>query len=121
MKLSKFLSITTFVTLLSLLYVWQQTEVFRLAYVGQKKEVAFHDLLDKNAILRYNVKKNASLIYIGDRVAKVSDYEMPGNYRLVRLALPGDLKVSKRVSKKENIVSRLFGIKQQAEAKTTNP
>jgi len=121
MKLSKFLSITTFITLLSLFYVWQQTEVFRLAYEGRKSKITFQDLLDKNTILRYNLKKNASLIHLAAKVSKVAEYEMPDTYRLVRLTLPENLRVTRYVPKKENIISRLFGIKRQAEAKTVNP
>jgi hypothetical protein len=122
MRLSKFLSVTTVATLCCLLYVYQQTEVFRLAYVGQKKEVSFLDLLDKNTFLRYNIEKNASLIRIGNKVFQARDYQMPDTYRLVRLAQPlENLKLARNKYKKENLFSRLFGIKRQAEARTINP
>ncbi len=122
MKISRFLSITAFITFFSLIYVWQQTEVFRLAYVGQKNQATFQDLLDKNSILRYNLKQNVSLICIGNKVSESADYEMPDNYRLVRSLAPNkEIRAVKQTSQKENILSRLLGIKRQAEARTVNP
>lgn len=121
MKVSKFLSIVAFITSFSLLYVWQQTEIFRLAYTGQKSASAFQDLLDKNTILRYNIKKNASLIRIADKVSQAQIFEMPETYRLVRLAYPENPKAVKQLPKRESMAFRLFGIKSQAEAKTINP
>lgn len=121
MRIFKFLIIISFITLFSLIYVWQQTEIFRLAYLGQKNLMCFEDLLDRNTILRYNIQSNASLIRIGNRVSDCPDFQMPDTYRLVRLRQPKELlRVSKKVSKKENIISRLFDIKRQAEAKTIN-
>lgn len=109
---------------MSLLYVYQQTEIIRLAYVGQKSQVAFDELLDKNNILRYNIKKNASLVCIGGRVWGGSDFQMPENYQLVRLAPSEEalgIKGNLFSRGKETVLSRVFGIKRQAEAKTVNP
>lgn len=122
MKLPKFLSIVTFITSFSLLYVYQQTETFRLAYVGQKKQALYQDLLDKNNILRYNMKVKASLVQIGNTISSSTGYEMPNTYRLVRLTPPREGSNFKQQSlDKGTIISRLFGIKRQAEAKTINP
>lgn len=121
MRVSKFLSIVIFITAFSLLYVWQQTEIFRLAYTGQKNSSAFQDLLDKNNILRYNIKRNASLICIADKVLKAKAFEMPEDYRLVRLTYPENPKALRALSKRESLAFRLFGIKSQAEAKTIYP
>lgn len=120
MKVSKFLLIVMFITSFCLLYVWQQTEIFRLAYLGQKNTSAFQDLLDKNIILRYNIKRNASLIRIADKVLEAKGFEMPETYRLVRLSYPGNPKAVKQLPKRESLAFRLFGIKSQAEAKTIN-
>lgn len=121
MRISRFLSVVSFITLFSLLYVWQQTEVFRLAYAGQKNLAAFQDLLDKNTVLRYNIKRNASLIRIGDKVSDRAAFQMPDTYRLVRLVYPeGNLTRTKEIPR-ESIAFRLFGIKRQAEANTINP
>ena len=122
MKLSKFLSLIIFITFISCLYVYQQTEILRLAYIGQKKMSVFEDLLDKNSFLRYNLGRSVSLVRIGDRVSKVADFQMPDTYRLIRLASSEKILKSKaQRPKRESVASRLFGIKRQAEAKTINP
>jgi hypothetical protein len=121
MKLPKFLSIVTFITSFSLLYVYQQTEIFRLAYVGQKKQALYQDFLDKNNFLRYNITSRASLAQIGNTISGNPDYEMPNTYRLVRLSPSREgLNFEQQSLGRETIFSRLFGIKRQAEAKTIN-
>ncbi len=122
MKLSKFLLFISLITFFAFLYVWQQTEIFRLAYVGQKKNIMTADLLDKNTILRYNLEKQTSLIRIGSKISEAKEYEMPERYKLVRLGYPlEDLALNRHLYKEENLFSRIFGIKRQAEAKTINP
>ncbi len=122
MKIPKFFTVIIFITAFALLYVYQQSEIFRLAYVGQKKQVHFADLLDNNSLLRYNIGKSASLVRIGSRVSNGPEFEMPTSYRLVRLTQPlENLSLAQHVYVKESMLSRLFGIKRQAEAKTISP
>jgi len=121
MRLSKFLLLVTFITFFCLLYVCQQTEIFRLAYIGQKKSTLFHDSLDKNAMLRYNINRNTSLVLIDNRISGYANFEMPDSYRVVKLVYPqGGLRIANRSrsSKLQNIATALFGIKRQAEART---
>ncbi len=122
MRVSKFLSIIVFITFFSLLYVYQQSEVLRLAYLGQKSQALLEDLLDKNTILRYNIYTNASLVTIGNKISKCPDFQMPDTYRLVRIT-PSKQGLAARIesSKEETLLSRFFGLKRQAEAKTINP
>lgn len=122
MRLSKFLAIVIFVTCLSLLYVYQQTEIFCLAYVGQKDQARLQDSLDKNSLLRYNKESNASLVRIGNKISRDADFQMPDGYRLVRLTPSGEgLKPNPESANRQTLLSRLFGITRQAEAKTVNP
>ncbi len=122
MKLPKFLSVIVFITVFSLLYVYQQTEIFLLAYDGQKKQAVLQDLLDKNNILRYNIARNASLTRIGNKISSNADFQMPNAYRLVKMAQPLDsLKVRQYTPKKESLIASIFGIKTQAEAKMISP
>jgi len=121
MRFSKFITLTTFVTCLCLLYVYQQTEIFHLAYIGQKKSSLFHESLDKNTMLRYNINRNTSLVLIDGRIAGYANFEMPGSFRVVKLAYPeGNLRVANqsRPSRFKAIAISLFGLKTQAEAKT---
>jgi len=122
MRLAKFLSISIFITAFSLLYAYQETEIFRLAYVGQKRLVTFEDLLDKNHILRYNIDSNASLVRIGNKISRYTDFQMPDTYQLVRLTPSKPvLSLVEQGRRQQTLLSRIFGIKRQAEAKTVNP
>jgi hypothetical protein len=123
MKLSKFLSVIFSVTFVSLLYVYQQTEIIRLAYAGQKNAVLFEELLDKNSALRYNLGKNVSLVKLGSKISQDKDFQMPETYRLVKLTYPQGIVTSRAVvsGRKDNLFTRIFGVKEQAEARTINP
>jgi hypothetical protein len=121
MKVSKFLSFASIFTLFTILYVFQQAEIFRLGYTVDKKHEAFQLLLDNNALLRYNVQKNASLIHLSGQFSNGADFQMPKTYRLVRFTYPqSTVQSTAQTSKGENIFTRLFGVTRQAEAKTIN-
>ena len=104
------------------MYVWQQTEVFHLAYTGQKQLVKFEELLDENSSLRYNLTRKTSLTRMGTRVAANTEFRMPDNYCLVKVPLSGkEFKAANgRLPRKETLFARMFGIKRQAEARTVN-
>ena len=121
MKVSKFLSFASVFTLFAILYVFQQAEIFRLGYTVDKRQGAFQLLLDKNALLRYNVQKNASLIHLSGKFSNGADFQMPKTYRLVRLSYPQNtVQSTAQTNKGENIFTRLFSVTRQAEAKTIN-
>lgn len=121
MRVSKFLSIIFLITSICLLYVSQQTEVFRLAYECQKKQALSQESLDKNTILRYNISRSASLVKIGSRFSGYAELEIPDTYRLVRLeSSPERLRIKGKSPERETILSRFFSVKRQAEAKTIN-
>lgn len=121
MRISRFVAVVSFITCFSLLYVYQQSEIFRLAYVGQKKQSSFQDLLDKNTILRYNIERNASLISIGNKISGSKDFQMPDSYRLVKLSATKEgLRINSENPAKQTMIARLFGIRSQAEAETIN-
>ncbi len=119
MKLSKSLLAVTLITVFSLLFVWQQTEIFRLAYDGQKIETEFRNTLDKNSVLRYNLKTNTSLTRIYGRISTSDDFQLPDAYMLVKLNSAA--KTGSRrpvVVKDENLLARVFGMNRSAEART---
>ena len=122
MKLSKFLLALSSVTLISILYVYQQTEIFRLAYVTKNK-ILLEDLLNKNSFLRYNIKNKTSLVHIGSKISQEAGFQMPESFRLVRWApsKEGLRLKSAQPAQRETLLSRIFGIKREAEAKTVNP
>jgi len=121
MRVSKFLSMVFFITLFSLLYVYQQSEIFRLAYVGQKHQTALDDLLDRNGVLKYTIEKNGSLVQIGTKLSGQADFVMPESYRLMKMGTGKDNLSLNGEPEKETLLSRIFGVKRQAEAKTIAP
>lgn len=122
MRLSKFISLTVFITSFSVLYVYQQSEIFRLAYLGQKKQATFNELLDKNTALRYNIKKNSSLVNIGNRISGTNEFQMPDNYRFVKfISSRNGLKLADQNQSRESLLARIFSLKREAQAKTINP
>jgi hypothetical protein len=122
MKLTKFLSMVVFITSFSVLYVYQQSEIFRLAYLGQKKQVLFTELLDKNTALRYNINKSSSLVNIGGRINATTEFQMPDNYRFVKFVSSREgLRLADENQNKEGFLARIFSLKREAQAKTINP
>ena len=122
MKLNKFFPVVIFATSFSVLYVYQQSEIFRLAYLGQKKQAVYTELLDKNTALRYSINKSSSLVRIGARISDTGDFQMPDNYRFVKfISSPGGLKLADQNQNREGLLARIFSLKQEAQAKTINP
>ena len=72
--------------------------------------------------MRYNLKKNTSLVKLGSRISREGEFEMPNSYCLVKLSKPAEgVKFAKNsASRVLTFASRIFGVKRQAEAKTVN-
>jgi hypothetical protein len=122
MKLTKFFSAVVFVTSFSVLYVYQQSEIFRLAYLGQKKQAVYTELMDQNTALRYNINKSSSLVNIGARINSTGDFQMPDHYRFVKVVgAPGGLKIANQGRAQEGLLARIFSLNREAQAKTVNP
>ena len=122
MKMTKFLSLTIFITSFCVLYVYQQSEIFRLAYLGSRRQNTYNELFDKNTALSYNIKKSSSLVNIGNRISQTHDFQMPDKYRFVKVVASRD--GIRPVSQKEggeNLFAAIFSIKREAQAKTINP
>jgi len=116
------MSVVGFITCFSLLYVYQQSEIFRMAYLGQKNHVEFQESLDKNNQLRYNIDRSASLVQIGSKISDSTEFQMPDSYKLVRLTPSREgYSLRDESSGRQTLLSRIFGIKSQAEARTLSP
>ncbi len=122
MRMTKFFSVVVFITSFAVLYVYQQSEIFRMAYLGQKKQATFNELLDKNTALRYNLRKNSSLVAIGNRINDSKEFQMPDNYRYVKFISSRDgLKLADQNQSREGLLARIFSLRREAQAKTINP
>ncbi len=115
MKLSKFLITVSLLTFISVVYVWQQTEIFCLGYKGQKRLSIYQNLTEKNIFLKYCKQSNMSLVRLNNKLDEKNGFQIPGTYRLVRLM---SAQKNAKVSQKENFLSRIFSVRRQAEAKT---
>lgn len=121
-QLNKFLSVAGILTAISLLYVYQQTEVFRLAYTGQKKQTACQSLANKNSLLRYSIDRKTSLVSLGDKISGSSDFQMPDSYQYVRVAAVRQKpRPAQDLFGKESMLGKLFGLKREAQARTISP
>jgi len=122
MKMSRFLSLTVFITSCCVLYVYQQSEIFRLGYLGSRRQTTYNELLDKNTALSYNIQKSSSLVKIGNRISGTNEFQMPDKYRFVKVVTYSDgLKPVHQSQAKVGLLAGIFGVKREAQAKTINP
>ena len=122
MKMTKFISMTVFITSFCVLYVYQQSEIFRLAYLGSKRQTTYNELLDKNTALSYNIKKGSSLVSIGSRINGTNDFQMPDGYRFVKVTTSKDgFRPASNSQGREGLLASIFSLKREAQAKTINP
>ena len=87
MRLRYFIPGLTVVTVLSLFYVGQQTEVIKLAYQANKINKLHKELLDRNHYLRYNLISLKSAYHLGGKLlSENTNFEMPKQSQMVSLA-----------------------------------
>jgi len=118
MRFGKFILTVLIATGVSLFYVYQQTNIYSLAYAQNKKDQAYQDLLDKNNLLRYNLNVVTSLSFMDNKVLAAPEFEMPSEGRVVKM----DSSKEKVVIAKNKLaeVFSIFGFKSQAEAKSVS-
>lgn len=125
MKTSKIICLILLITMISVAYVWQQTEIVKLAYNKDKRAKFHRELSDKNMALSYNVLMRESSVSLNKSLDIFDkDYEMPHFSQIV------DLRNSKSQNglglfsketpqlNKSNFFLSLFSLKSQAEAQT---
>ncbi|MDD4909884.1 MAG: hypothetical protein PHR44_04305 [Candidatus Omnitrophica bacterium] len=115
----RFLICAVITTTTALLYVYQHTEIFKLAYLAQKRSARYQELLDKNTHLRYNNRCVSSLSNIGSRMMNEREFEIPVSEQMVRVNLPGSKEGSLQEARARTSLLSLLNIRlRQAEAKT---
>lgn len=108
---------------MSLVYVYQQTQIFYLAYQGDRRQRKLQELLDRNNVLRYNLNVYSSLPYLDKGLfVKSADFEIPQVQRLVKLDFTQTkTRPTRNPEKNKNLFSNLFNIiTKQAEARPIN-
>lgn len=90
MRLKHFIISLGALTVLSLFYVGQQTEVIKLAYRANKINKQHKELLDRNRYLRYNLISLKSSYHLGGKLlSENTGFEIPRQSRMISLASPG--------------------------------
>jgi len=122
MFLKRFLFILLFLTILSLVYIHQQSKIFYLAYQNEQKKRIFDELLDTNNLLRYNTSVFSSLVYLDDKILRnYAEFQMPKETRVIRIGLHQPKAVTK-IENRTSLVLRIFNrLVKPAEANTLKP
>lgn len=123
MRLSKFIQSTLMVTLLALVYIHMQMQIYALAYEGKQKEKQITLLAEKKGMLAYDILRLKSSRSLGGKLlAEKSELHFQDNSNVVELVavypaiVPGSLaSVSAR---KPNPILSFLSLKSQAEART---
>lgn len=120
MRFSRLISLLFFITFLAVVYVYQQMEILRFAYLGEKRQHKLQALLDNNNILRYNTGVVSSLPYLDKKLlANSREFEIPQEQKVVRVSLKVKENNAALVrGSKTNLFSKIFNVfTKQAEAK----
>jgi len=125
MKLKKFFIVMGLATILALVYIQLQVQIFDLAYKGKYKEKLITKLMDDNGDVKSNICLLQSSNHLGLRLLeKNSPMQFLSQDQIVKLTITQDFDNSHPVSsrtvqvaeKKPNFLASIFSVKSQAEA-----
>ena len=87
MKLTKFIQGTLVITLMALIYIHLQMQIFDLAYQGKTREKRIQELADVNGAYTYQILSLKSSSYLGRQLLDdKSNLQFVGHDRIVTLA-----------------------------------
>lgn len=125
MKLSRFFLVMIFLTILSLVYIQLQVQIYDLAYQGKNREHQMRKLMDENSHVTYRICLLKSANHLGVKLL-TEDSQMcfldNRNVLQVKTSVPESQATMGLASlpKSENpvrILQNIFSLKSQAEAK----
>lgn len=128
MKLPRFIFLISIVTIICLIYVQLQVQIFELAYIGKREELVLTEELDRKNILMYNINLLGSTQNIGKQLlAKDSNLQFLDNNQIAYLERPTRIVTAKNLRKEESVKNKrfaflvnLFSLKSEAQAKPIN-
>jgi hypothetical protein len=89
MNLKVWLKVMSFVTVIALIYIHMQTQIFDLAYKGSDKEKHMHDLRDRNGLLTHQILTLKSSNHLGNQLLeKNSNLQFMSNDNVLTLKGP---------------------------------
>ena len=124
MKLTKFLKGMGMITILSVIYINLQVQIYDFAYQAKKKEKDLRRLVDHNGNMTYNILKLKSANHLGVKLlTEKSTMQFMDSTNVINLETHMPLKKEQRpaagenLEKKSNILASIFSLRSQAEAK----
>ena len=112
------------VTILAVIYINLQVQIYDLAYQARKKENQLRKITDRNGSTIYSILKLKSANHLGvTLLAENSNMQFIGNSDIVKLETSIPLKNTEHpstalgIENKPNLLVSIFSLKSQAEAK----
>ena len=124
MKLAQFLKGMAMMTILSVIYINLQVQIYDFAYQAKKKEKDLRRLIDRNGNMTYGILKLKSANHLGVKLlAENSTMQFMDSNNVVKLETHIPLKkepppaAAVNSEKKPNVLASIFSLRSQAEAK----
>lgn len=127
MKFTKFLKGMAIVTMVSIIYINLQVQIYDFAYQVKRKEKDIRRLVDHNGNVTYSILKLKSANHLGVKLlAENSNMQFMDSRNIVKLeahvaskkgqsqGTPGNIQ---NIEKKPHVWASIFALKSQAEAK----
>ena len=124
MKLTKFLKGMGMITILAVIYINLQVQIYDFAYQAKKKEKDMRRLVDHNGNMTYSILKLKSANHLGVKLlTENSNMQFMDSNNVIKLETHIPIKKEQppaaveNIEKKPNILASIFSLRSQAEAK----
>ncbi len=92
MSLKVWVKLMSFVTVVALIYIHMQMQIYDLAYKGKDKERFMHELRDHNGLLTHQILTLKSVNHLGNQLLeKNSDLQFMSNDQVMTLTGPAQM------------------------------
>ena len=92
MSLKAWVKLMSFVTVIALIYLHMQMQIFDLAYKGKDKELRVHELRDRGGFLTHQIITLKSANHLGNQLLeKDSNLQFMSNEHIMTLAGPASM------------------------------
>ena len=127
MKLFRFLKMLCTLTIVSLIYIQLQSQIYDLSYRGEDKKALMQKLADDNGNLTCSINRLKSANHLGVKLlSENSTMRFLDGNQIIRVQSPlplvegNDAVAAKREhAPKRSILASIFSLKSQAEAEPT--
>ena len=110
MSLRVYFKISTFITIMALLYITMQTKIFELSYKGKAKEKIIHELNDSNGALSHQILTLESANNLGSRLLdRDNSLQFMDNQRVMKVSTPPGT-VQRVIQPKTKVVNPVWNL-----------